>query len=38
MATRVLIVDDHAGFRRFAGALLAESGYDIVGEAAMRSP
>lgn len=33
MATRVLIVDDHAGFRRFARALLAESGYEIVGEA-----
>lgn len=34
MATRVLIVDDHSGFRRFARALLAESGYDVVGEAA----
>lgn len=34
MAARVLIVDDHDGFRRFAAALLAESGYEIVGEAA----
>jgi DNA-binding NarL/FixJ family response regulator len=34
VGTRILIVDDHAGFRGFARALLAESGYDVVGEAA----
>jgi DNA-binding NarL/FixJ family response regulator len=34
MPRRVLIVDDHAGFRVQARALLASHGYDIVGEAA----
>lgn len=29
----VLIVDDHAGFRRCAHALLAEEGFDVLGEA-----
>jgi DNA-binding NarL/FixJ family response regulator len=29
----VLIVDDHAGFRRSARALLEMAGYDVVGEA-----
>ena len=33
MTTRILIVDDHAGFRRFARALLTECGFDVVGEA-----
>jgi DNA-binding NarL/FixJ family response regulator len=31
---RALIVDDHAGFRRQARALLAADGFDVVGEAA----
>jgi len=30
---RVLIVDDHEGFRRMARALLEAGGYDVVGEA-----
>jgi CheY-like chemotaxis protein len=30
----VLIVDDHAGFRRFARRLLEAGGYTVVGEAA----
>jgi DNA-binding NarL/FixJ family response regulator len=30
----VLIVDDHAGFRTAARALLEASGFDVVGEAA----
>ena len=34
MARSVLIVDDHAGFRAQARALLAVAGYDVVGEAA----
>lgn len=34
MAARILIVDDHEGFRGFARALLVESGYDVIGEAA----
>ena len=34
MTKRILIVDDHAGFRGFARALLAECGFDVVGEAA----
>ena len=34
MARRVLIVDDHAGFRARARELLAVAGYDVVGEAA----
>jgi DNA-binding NarL/FixJ family response regulator len=33
MAGSVLIVDDHAPFRRFARALLAADGYAVVGEA-----
>jgi two-component system nitrate/nitrite response regulator NarL len=32
-ARRVLIVDDHASFRRCAGALLTSEGFEIVGEA-----
>jgi len=32
-ARRVLIVDDHQGFRRCASALLTEAGFDVVGEA-----
>ena len=32
--TTVLIVDDHAGFRRDARALLEAGGFDVVGEAA----
>jgi DNA-binding NarL/FixJ family response regulator len=31
--TRVLIVDDHAGFRTTARALLEAEGYEVVGEA-----
>jgi DNA-binding NarL/FixJ family response regulator len=34
MRTRVLIVDDHAGFRSQARELLESQGYDVVGEAA----
>lgn len=34
MAATVLIVDDHAVFRRFARRLLEEDGFDVVGEAA----
>jgi DNA-binding NarL/FixJ family response regulator len=34
MAQTVLIVDDHPGFRRFAGRLLASEGFTVVGEAA----
>src|SRR5215203_2309054 len=30
---RALIVDDHAGFRRQARALLEADGFDVVGEA-----
>jgi len=33
MATRVLIVDDHADFRRLARMILTGSGFDVVGEA-----
>lgn len=33
VAATVLIVDDHAGFRSFARALLEAEGYDVVGEA-----
>jgi CheY-like chemotaxis protein len=33
VGSTVLIVDDHAGFRRFARALLELAGYDVVGEA-----
>jgi DNA-binding NarL/FixJ family response regulator len=32
--TTVLIVDDHAGFRGTARALLESEGFDVVGEAA----
>jgi DNA-binding NarL/FixJ family response regulator len=32
-ARRVLVVDDHAGFRRLARALLTAEGFDVVGEA-----
>jgi DNA-binding NarL/FixJ family response regulator len=34
MATTVLIVDDHASFRRFARRLLEADGFAVVGEAA----
>jgi DNA-binding NarL/FixJ family response regulator len=34
MGTRVLIVDDHAAFRRHVGRLLVRGGYEVVGEAA----
>src|SRR4051794_13879590 len=34
MPPRVLIVDDHAGFRARARALLEVDGFDVVGEAA----
>ena len=33
MPRRVLIVDDHAGFRRTARALLESEGFEVVGEA-----
>jgi DNA-binding NarL/FixJ family response regulator len=33
VATSVLIVDDYAGFRRSARALLEDDGFEIVGEA-----
>ena len=33
MRTSVLIVDDHADFRRSASALLEAEGFDVVGEA-----
>jgi DNA-binding NarL/FixJ family response regulator len=31
--SRILIVDDHRGFRRHARALLESEGFDVVGEA-----
>jgi DNA-binding NarL/FixJ family response regulator len=34
VSPRVLIVDDHAGFRSMARRLLQAGGYDVVGEAA----
>jgi DNA-binding NarL/FixJ family response regulator len=34
VAATVLIVDDHAGFRSFARALLEAEGFAVVGEAA----
>jgi DNA-binding NarL/FixJ family response regulator len=34
MALKLLIVDDHAGFRSFARDLLAGAGFDVTGEAA----
>jgi len=33
MATTVVIVDDHAGFRRMARSMLECAGFDVVGEA-----
>ena len=33
MATQVLIVDDHASFRRLASRVLARAGFEVVGEA-----
>jgi DNA-binding NarL/FixJ family response regulator len=33
MAITLLIVDDHAGFRSFARALLAAEGFEVAGEA-----
>ncbi|MEZ0239664.1 MAG: response regulator transcription factor [Chloroflexota bacterium] len=33
MSTTVLLVDDHQGFRREAGRLLRDAGFDVVGEA-----
>ena len=33
MVRTVLVVDDHAGFRELARALLEEGGYSVVGEA-----
>ena len=33
MGPRVLIVDDHPSFRRFATKLLEAGGFDVVGEA-----
>jgi DNA-binding NarL/FixJ family response regulator len=32
-ARRVIVVDDHPGFRRSAKALLAAEGFEVVGEA-----
>lgn len=37
MGTRVLIVDDHDGFRTQARELLEAAGYEIVGEAVSAS-
>jgi DNA-binding NarL/FixJ family response regulator len=34
VGVRVLIVDDHAGFRAWARVLLERAGYPVVGEAA----
>lgn len=34
MRRSVLLVDDHAGFRRSLGVFLSEAGYDVAGEAA----
>jgi DNA-binding NarL/FixJ family response regulator len=34
MATTVLVVDDHSGFRASARRLLESEGYEVVGEAA----
>jgi len=34
MALRVLVVDDHPSFRRFARRLLEAAGYEVVAEAA----
>jgi DNA-binding NarL/FixJ family response regulator len=32
VATRLLIVDDHDGFRSFVATLLASEGFDVVGD------
>jgi len=34
MASRVLVVDDHASFRSIAGRILVADGFAVVGEAA----
>ena len=34
MQMRVLIVDDHASFRRLAARMLREAGFEVIGEAA----
>jgi DNA-binding NarL/FixJ family response regulator len=34
MGRTVVIVDDHAGFRRLAARLIAACGYEVIGEAA----
>jgi DNA-binding NarL/FixJ family response regulator len=34
MATKLLIVDDHPGFRRFACSFLASEGFEVAGDAA----
>jgi DNA-binding NarL/FixJ family response regulator len=34
MSTSVLIVDDHASFRKFARRVLEDAGFTVVGEAA----
>jgi DNA-binding NarL/FixJ family response regulator len=33
MAVSLLIVDDHPGFRSFAGKMLSAEGFDVVGDA-----
>jgi DNA-binding NarL/FixJ family response regulator len=33
VSVRVLIVDDHASFRRLASRVLAHAGFEVVGEA-----
>jgi CheY-like chemotaxis protein len=33
VATQVLIVDDHASFRRLASRVLARAGFEVVGQA-----
>jgi len=33
MATTIVIVDDHAGFRRMARRMLDDAGFEVVGEA-----
>jgi CheY-like chemotaxis protein len=33
MAVRVLVVDDHASFRRLASRVLTHAGFEVVGEA-----
>ena len=34
MATTVVIVDDHSGFRRMVRRMLEDEGFEVVGEAA----